>query len=170
MNHETAAPVEQRHGKGSSLRETNDFVSVVVGDQLFGIPVLEVRDVLASQRITRVPLAPPEVAGSLNLRGRIVTAIDLRTRLGLPPRAAEQSAGKARMSVVVDHGGELYSLVVDSAGEVLSLSEATFERNPATLDPRWREVSAGIYRLDDTLLVVFDITRLLDISTHLEAA
>ncbi len=92
MNHETAAPVEQRHGKGSSLHETNDFVSVVVGDQLFGIPVLEVRDVLASQRITRVPLAPPEVAGSLNLRGRIVTAIDLRTRLGLPPRAAEQSA------------------------------------------------------------------------------
>jgi len=88
----------------------------------------------------------------------------------LPPRAAEQSAGKARMSVVVDHGGELYSLVVDSVGEVLSLPEAKFERNPATLDPRWREVSAGIYRLDNTLLVVFDVTRLLDISTHLEAA
>jgi len=169
MNHDIA-PVDQRPGKGSGVREASDFVSVVIEDQLFGIPVLQVRDVLASQRITRVPLAPPEVAGSLNLRGRIVTAIDLRTRLGLPPRAAEQSAGKARMSVVVDHGGELYSLVVDSAGEVLSLSEATFERNPATLDPRWREVSAGIYRLDDTLLVVFDITRLLDISTHLEAA
>ena len=170
MNHDIAAAVDQRQGKGSGVREASDFVSVVIGDQLFGIPVLEVRDVLASQRIPRVPLAPPEVAGSLNLRGRIVTAIDLRTRLGLPERSAEESSGKARMSVVVDHGGELYSLMVDSVGEVLSLSEANFERNPATLDARWREVSAGIYRLDGALLVVLDVTRLLDISARLEAA
>jgi purine-binding chemotaxis protein CheW len=170
MNHDIAAPVDQCQGKGSGVREASDFVSVIIGDQLFGIPVLQVRDVLASQRITRVPLAPPEVAGSLNLRGRIVTAIDLRTRMGLPERLAEQSSGKARMSVVVDHGGELYSLMVDSVGEVLSLSEANFERNPATLDARWREVSAGIYRLDGALLVVLDVTRLLDISARLEAA
>jgi purine-binding chemotaxis protein CheW len=170
MNHDIAAAVDHRQGKGSGVREASDFVSVVIGDQLFGIPVLEVRDVLASQRITRVPLAPPEVAGSLNLRGRIVTAIDLRTRLGLPERSAEESNGKARMSVVVDHGGELYSLVVDSVGEVLSLSEANFERNPATLDARWREVSGGIYRLDGSLLVVLDVSRLLDISSRLEAA
>jgi purine-binding chemotaxis protein CheW len=170
MNHDMAAPVDKRHGKGSGMREASDFVSVVIGDQLFGIPVLQVRDVLASQRITRVPLAPPEVAGSLNLRGRIVTAIELRTRLGLPERSAEQASGKARMSVVVDHGGELYSLMVDSVGEVLSLSEASFERNPATLDARWRNVSAGIYRLDGALLVMLDVTRLLDISARLEAA
>ena len=111
-------------------------------------------------------LAPPEVAGSLNLRGRIVTAIDIRTRLGLP----ELEDGKKRMSVVVDHGGELYSLMVDSVGEVLSLTEVSFERNPATLDPRWREVSAGIYRLDSTLLVVLDVSRLLLLSAHSEAA
>src|SRR5713226_5256651 len=102
MNHDMTT-ADQRRAKTGSGREASDFVSVVIGDQLFGIPVLQVRDVLASQRITRIPLAPAEVAGSLNLRGRIVTAIDLRTRLGLPPRAAEQSAGKARMSVVVDH-------------------------------------------------------------------
>jgi purine-binding chemotaxis protein CheW len=71
---------------------------------------------------------------------------------------------------VVDHGGELYSLMVDSVGEVLSLSAANFERNPATLDARWREVSAGIYRLDGSLLVVLDVTRLLDISSRSEAA
>jgi purine-binding chemotaxis protein CheW len=169
MSHDNVA-IESRRGKADSVSEASDFVSVVIGGQLFGIPVLQVRDVLASQRITRVPLAPPEVAGSLNLRGRIVTAIDIRTRLGLAERADEPSAGKPRMSVVVDYGGELYSLMVDSVGEVLRLAASNFERNPATLDVRWREVSAGIYRLDGSLLVVLDVTRLLDISTRSEAA
>src|SRR5271168_2781875 len=98
--------------------EACDFVSVTILDQMFGIPVLQVQDVLGPQRITRIPLAPAEVAGSLNLRGRIVTAIDLRTRLGLPKRAA----GEKSMSVVVDQDGEAYSLLVDNVGEVLSLS------------------------------------------------
>jgi hypothetical protein len=79
-----------------------DFVTMTIADQLFGVPVLEVRDVLGPQRITRVPLAPPEVAGSLNLRGRIVTVIDVRIRLGLPPRPANMPG----MSVVVECKGE----------------------------------------------------------------
>lgn len=142
-----------------------DFVTMTIADQLFGIPVLQVRDVLGPQRITRVPLAPAEVAGSLNLRGRIVTAIDVRRRLALPARPAEMR----EMSVVVDHGGELYSLIVDSVGEVLSLSGAAFEPNPATLDPQWRDVATGIYRLDGALLVVLDVSRLLTFAS-LEAA
>ena len=142
-----------------------EFVTMTIADQLFGIPVLQVRDVLGPQRITRVPLAPAEVAGSLNLRGRIVTAIDVRRRLSLPARPA----GMREMSVVVDHGGELYSLIVDSVGEVLSLSGATFEPNPATLDAHWRDVATGIYRLDGALLVVLDVTRLLTFA-NLEAA
>ena len=85
--------------------ESSDFVTMFVAGQMFGIPVLQVQDVLGEQKITRVPLAPKEVAGSLNLRGRIVTAFDVRTRLGLPPR--DKSA--TNMSVVVDHGGEFYS-------------------------------------------------------------
>ena len=144
---------------------TADFVTMTVADQLFGIPVLQVRDVLGPQRITRVPLAPAEVAGSLNLRGRIVTAIDVRGRLSLPKRPADMR----EMSIVVDHGGELYSLIVDSVGEVLSLSGATFEHTPATLDPQWREVANGIYRLDGQLLVVLDVNRLLSFAS-LEAA
>ena len=164
MNHDPAA--EARRKAGGAAAKESDFVSVLIGGQLFGIPVLQVQDVLNPQRITRVPLAPPEVAGSLNLRGRIVTAIDIRTRLGLP----EIAEGKQRMSVVVDHGGELYSLMVDQVGEVLSLSETAFEHNPATLDPRWREVSAGIYRLDAKLLVVLDVARLLVLSPRAEAA
>ncbi|HEX6979939.1 MAG TPA: chemotaxis protein CheW [Alphaproteobacteria bacterium] len=147
------------NGIDKDLQGPRDFVSMTVADQLFGIPVLTVQDVLGEQRITRVPLAPPEVAGTLNLRGRIVTAIDMRRRLGLPPRAA----GHAGMNVVVDRGGELYSLIVDSVGEVLSLAAELFERNPPTLDPSWREVSTGVYRLQQELMVVLDVERLLDI-------
>jgi purine-binding chemotaxis protein CheW len=135
-----------------------DFVTMTISEQLFGIPVLQVQDVLGHQRITRIPLAPPEVAGSLNLRGRIVTAIDVRLRLGLPPRPKNVPG----MSIVVDLRGELYSLMVDSVGEVLSLSSDDFERNPATLDPRWRDLSTGIFRLNNTLLVVVDVARLLN--------
>src|SRR5271156_6567247 len=110
--------------------EQRQYVSIVIDGQLFGIPVLIVHDVLGPQRITRIPLAPPEVAGSLNLRGRIVTAIDVRLRLRLPQKKADIGAG---MSVVVDMKGELYSLRVDQVGEVLSLPAAKFERNPPTL-------------------------------------
>ena len=67
------------------------------------------------------------------------------------------------MSIVVDHGGELYSLIVDSVGEVLSLSAADFERNPSTLDPTWRDVSAGVYQLEGKLLLILDVQQLLDI-------
>lgn len=142
---------------GAAPGHGQDFVSMTVCGQLFGIPVLTVQDVLGAQRVTRIPLAPNEVAGALNLRGRIVTAIDMRKRLGLPDR----EDGASGMSVVVDHGGELYSLVIDTVGEVLSLAEEDFERSPPTLDPVWREVSAGVYRLKDELLVVLDVARLL---------
>ena len=98
----------------------NDFVAMTVADQLFGIPVLTVQDVLGPQRI------------------------------------------KVNMNVVVDHKGELYALIVDNVGEVLSLQADAYERNPATLDPRWREVSGGIYRLKGKLLVVLEVARLLD--------
>ncbi len=136
------------------------FLTMTVADQLFGIPVLAVQDILSTQRITRVPLAPPEVLGSLNLRGRIVTAIDVRTRLGIPA-PTEKPDEEENMSVVVDHDGELYSLVIDKVGEVMSLPETDYEQKPATLDPRWQEVSSGIYRLKDRLLVVLDVASLL---------
>ena len=143
-----------------SYGETEDFVTFSIAGQLFGIPVLKVQDVLSSHRITQIPLAPPEIAGSLNLRGRIVTAFDVRRRVGLPMREAEEES----MSIVVEHDGELYSLLVDSVGEVLALSVNDFERNPPTLDARLREYSAGIYRLNNELLVVLNVTSLLNYS------
>jgi len=160
----TTRPAKGRHDDREH-EEFVDYVTMTIAEQLFGIPVLQVQDVLGPQRITRIPLAPPEVAGSLNLRGRIVTAIDVRLRLGLESRPRDGHD----MSIVVDHKGELYSLMVDSVGEVLSVSSKHFERNPATLDPIWRDVSNGIYRLNDQLLVVLDVARLLDFTQHAAA-
>jgi purine-binding chemotaxis protein CheW len=140
--------------------EEQVYVTLTVAGQLCGIPVLGVRDILAEQTITRIPLAPPDIAGSLNLRGRIVTAIDLRRRLSLPPPEADQK----RMSVVAEQGGELYALLVDQVSEVLSLDPALFERNPPTLERNWALFSKGIYRLDRKLLVILDVDRLLDYS------
>lgn len=145
---------------------SQDYVTVILDGQLLGIPVLAVHDVLNQQRITKIPLSEEWVAGVLNLRGRIVTAIDLRVRLGLPPRAE----GEKSMSVVVEHNEEPYSLQIDRVGEVLSLSDELFEKNPITLDQRWREISKGIYRLDKELMAVLDVEKLLEIETSTKAA
>jgi purine-binding chemotaxis protein CheW len=136
------------------------LVTLTVGDQLCGVPVLAVRDILGEQVITRIPLASPEIAGSLNLRGRIVTVIDLRRRLRLPAAPP----GQVRMSVVAEQGGELYALLVDQVSEVLSLDASTFERNPPTLGKTWAGFSTGIFRLDGRLLVVLDVSKLLALS------
>lgn len=145
---------------------TQEYVTMIIGGQMFGIPVLDVHDVLGSLSLTKIPLAPAEVAGALNLRGRIVTAIDVRKRMGLPERDEDDSG----MSVVVEHHGEPYSLLIDSVGEVLSLNSDKLEKNPGTLDPRWREVSSGIYRLEDQLLVILQIDRLLDFAGNVDTA
>jgi purine-binding chemotaxis protein CheW len=138
------------------------FVTLFIADQLCGIPVLAVRDILGQQTITRIPLAPPEVAGSLNLRGRIVTAIDLRQRLNMPPAATEAP----RMAVVVEQGSELYALLVDQVSEVMRLPRQQFEANPPTMPPEWARFSTGIYRLQGQLLVILDITQLLALSSE----
>lgn len=145
--------------------QATQILTIMVAGQAVGIPALRVHDVLGPQRIGRVPLAPPEVAGTLNLRGRVVTAIDLRLCLQLPPRPTDQ----APMSVVVDPGGEPYALLVDQVGEVLTVSAATFEPSPATLPARWRERAVGVHRLDGQLLVLLDIDRLLGF-VHAHAA
>lgn len=153
-----SAVAMQSRGDASASEKSGDFLTIVIGEQIFGIPILQVQDVLGAQKVTRVPLAPAAVAGSLNLRGRIVTAVDVRTCLGMPPF----DRGNAReMSVVVENQGELYSLLIDRVGDVMGLEAKDFENNPSTLDPQWRSVCQGIYRLKDRLLVVLDIPRLL---------
>ena len=157
-----AKTAKAARGNGSAT----DYVTFVIAGQLFGIPVLKVQDVLAACEVTRIPLAPPEIAGALNLRGRIVTALDVRLRLGLPSATGVEE----RMSIVVEQSGELYSLMVDEVGEVLSLDPAGFQRNPPTLDARFREYSNGIFRLKERLLVVLDVDGLLDYEGVTKAA
>lgn len=134
-----------------------ELVSLRLDNQLVGVPVCLVQDILGPQTITKVPRATPEIAGVLNLRGRIVTSVCLRTRLGLP--AAEERS--AQMSVVVEHQGELYSLLIDQVGEVLHAPADRFETDMSALSPAWREVSSGVFRLDQQLLVVLDVGRIL---------
>ena len=134
-----------------------DFVTMRVAGQLFGIPVMLVQDVLRPQKITPIPLAPKEIAGSLNLRGRIVTAIDVRKRLGLEARPDPNKY----MLVAVEHKNDIYSLIVDSVGEVLSLSIKDFQHNPTNLSSQWQQVSLGVYRLKEELLIVLDAENLL---------
>lgn len=149
--------MKKKIGDDGLVEKKSDFVTLSVDGQMFGIPVLQVQDVLNTVRITRVPLAPREVAGNLNLRGRIVTAIDMRACLNMTPRASSAKS----MNIVVEYKTELYSLVVDSVGEVLSLADNAFEQNPPTLARHLRDVSRGIFQLNDQLLIILDITTLL---------
>jgi len=144
----------------------NEFITAMVGSQLFGLPIQRVQDVFAPDRITRVPLAAPEIAGILNLRGRIVTLIDLRSRLGLGARDSRVQP----MAIGVELQGESYGLLIDTIGEVLKLDEASREPNPFNLDPKLTAVSDGLYRLEGQLLVVLDVDRVLGIGARAIAA
>lgn len=137
---------------------SSEYVTVMIGSQLFGLPISRVQDVFVLQQITRVPLASDDIAGVINLRGRIVTAIDLRRRLGVP---ADGRGGA--MAVGIESDGESYGLVIDAVGEVLKLGIETAEPVPVNLDERLKRVASGVHRLDNGLLVVFDVDRLLDL-------
>lgn len=138
-----------------------EFVTVLIADQLFGLPISRVHDVFMVDRLTRVPLAPPEIAGILNLRGRVVTMIDMRRRLDLPAR----EEGRGNMAVGIEHRGESYGLLIDSVGEVLKISAANRDPNPVNLDPRWARVAEGVVQLEDRLMVVLDVERVLELKT-----
>src|SRR3954447_8499726 len=143
-----------------------EYVTAMIGGQLFGLPISRVQDVFIPERMTRVPLSSRDVAGVLNLRGRIVTAVDMRSRLGLP----KNDSGRPPMAVGVDLRGESYGLLIDNVGEVLKLADDSREVNPVNLDPRLTKVAAGIHRLDGQLMVVLDVDRVLEIVPELLAA
>ena len=144
----------------------NEYVTAMIGGQLFGLPIRRVQDVFIPDRLTRVPLAPAEIAGVLNLRGRIVTLIDLGLRLGL---AREVNSGPA-MAIGVEFRGESFGLLIDNVGEVLKFDGAALEPNPINLDPRLAAVSTGIFRLDGQLLIVIDVDRILGVPGQAAAA
>ncbi len=142
-----------------------DYVTFTTAGQIFGLPIERVQDVFKPARITRVPLADPQIAGVLNLRGRIVTAIDMRSRLDLQAR----EDGQAPMAIGVESRGESFGLLVDALGEVLKLPDGEREENPINLDRKLASVSAGVCRLDGQLLVVLDVDRVLDLGAEAAA-
>jgi purine-binding chemotaxis protein CheW len=133
------------------------FVTLNLAGQLCGLPVGCVRDVLRHQAIVPVALSPSEVAGNLNLRGHIVTALDLRRRLGLPPAPR----GSESQAVVTEDRGEMFALIADKICDVITPQPGLFEPVPPTLPDRWARFSAGLYRLPKELLIVLDLSRLL---------
>jgi purine-binding chemotaxis protein CheW len=142
-----------------------EFVTFTIAGQMFGLPIARVQDVFKPARITRVPLAGDEIAGMLNLRGRIVTAIDMRHRLDVKRR----EAGAAPMAIGIEAKGERFCLLVDSVGEVLKLPEAGREPNPINLDRNLTPLSAGVYRLDGQLMVGLDVDCVLDLRAEATA-
>lgn len=141
----------------AAMVAARDHVTFRVGHQWVGLPVGTVQEVLVAQRLAPVPLAPPAVAGFLNLRGQIVTAVDLRT--GLATRG--DAPGEARFDVVVRHDDELFALLVDEVGDVLPLADADVGPPPAALRDPWRAACAGAVRRDHDVLLVLDLPRLL---------
>lgn len=141
------------------------IVTLSLAGRALGIDVMQVQDVIRLGTVTPVPRAAPWIAGVMNLRGHIVTAIDLRARLGLPPTTGERS-----MCVVVSIDGEAHGLIVDAVGEVLAISETDREPDPPTLPAHWRAVSRGIVRREKDLILELDAAALLSAGPDVQIA
>jgi purine-binding chemotaxis protein CheW len=148
------------------LEASGQFSTFFVADLFFGVDVLNVQEVLRFQQMTPVPQAPRVIEGLINLRGQIVTAIDMRRRLGLPPRAGDKSP----MNIVVRTSDGAVSLLVDEIGDVLEMDAATYERPPENLDPAAREIIRGVYKLKGRLLLVLDAERTAELTANSKTA
>ena len=144
------------------MPQASQYATFFVDGLFFGIDVLRVQEVLRTQEMTPVPLAPAVIEGLINLRGQIVTALDLRKRLGLPPRIQ----GAEAMSVVVRTADGPVSLLVDDIGDVLEPDASVFDSAPDNMDARARELVNGVYRLDERLLLVLDTEKAVDVAAQ----
>jgi purine-binding chemotaxis protein CheW len=142
------------------MADEHQYCTFYVDGHYFGLDVLKVQEIIRYQEMTRVPLAPPVVRGLINLRGQIVTAIDLRRRLELSDRPADQ----VPLNVVVQTDDGAVSLLVDEIGDVLEVSENLFERPPETLKGTARELIRGAYKLKDRLLLILDAERTVNVT------
>jgi purine-binding chemotaxis protein CheW len=130
-----------------------------VGDHQFGVEVAAVQEVILHQPMTRVPLAPADLGGLINLRGQVIPAVDLRRRLGFPDRVA----GQPPMDVILHTRDGLVSLLVDGIGDVVEVPDEAFEEPPETLHGIGRELIRGAYKLDDALLLLLDVQAAVDL-------
>ncbi|MFZ5861418.1 MAG: chemotaxis protein CheW [Nitrospirota bacterium] len=143
---------DKARGPDRRRGRTLQYATFVLDRHVLGVPVLEVQEVLTAQEMTRVPLSSPVVSGLINLRGQIVMALDLRTRLGFPALPD----GSASMNLVVQTAGGRVSLLVDKIGDVIEVPPDLFTPPPETVDERLREVIDGVYKLKDCLLLALN--------------
>ena len=146
------------------MTRAQQLCTFVVGDMLFGIEVERVQEVSVLQGMTPVPLAPAAIAGLINLRGEILTAIDLRVRLGLE----RSDPAAVAMNVVIRSEQGNVGLVVDDIGDMLEVRDDSFEPPPETLDRISRELIRGTYKLSDRLVLVLDTERALALDEQSE--
>jgi purine-binding chemotaxis protein CheW len=149
------AATDSRSTAAAPAATSGQLATFRLDGDLYGVEVEHVQEVLRSQNLTRVPLAPPAVAGLINLRGQVVTAIELRERLGRPPRPQ----GTDAVVIVVRLRGEAVSLLVDSIADVVDVEAGDFEAPPDTLDGQARELIRGAYKLDGQLLLALDVQK-----------
>jgi purine-binding chemotaxis protein CheW len=150
-----ATPAIRSTSEIGTAGDARQFATFLLDRLLFGVDVLQVQEVIRYQQMTRVPRAPTVVEGLINLRGQIVTAIDMRKRLGFSPRPADQRP----MNVVVQNSDGVVSLLVDGIGDVVEVEPAQVESVPETVSARVREVVAGVFKLREGLLLVLDPAR-----------
>jgi purine-binding chemotaxis protein CheW len=148
------------------MAHTSQFCTFYLDKLLFGVELKGVQEVIRSLDMTKVPLAPGVVSGLMNLRGQIVTAVDLRRRLELEPRAA----GVPAMNVVVRSDDGAISLLVDEIGDVVEVEQDTFEPPPETLRGSVRTIILGVHKLDDRLMHVLDIEKACQMTDVAETA
>ena len=147
------------------MSESRQLCTFVLDGLLFGVEVMSVQEVIRYQEMTKVPLSSAMVRGLINLRGQIVTAIDMRARLSLPPRSGDEQP----MNVVLRLAEGVVSLLVDEIGDVLEVSERDFERPPETLSGVFREVVLGVYKLEERLLLLLDVERIVSLGADVAA-
>jgi purine-binding chemotaxis protein CheW len=144
------------------MTRSRQYCTFLLDGLLLGVEVAKVQEVLRFEPITRVPLADPVVRGLINLRGQIVTALDLRQRLALKPRPADQNP----MNVIVRTSAGPFSLLVDGIGEVLEVDEGDFEQPPETVRGVARELIRGAYKLLGRLLLVLDLDKSVNLNSY----
>lgn len=156
---QTQTPVTNA-GMTQDNAASRQFSTFYVADLFFGVEVTRVQEVLRFQQMTAIPQAPDIIEGLINLRGQIVVAIDMRKRLGLAPRTADQTP----MNMVVRSEDGAVSLLVDEIGDVLDVEASVYEQPPPNLDPAARRLIRGVYKLKDRLMLVLDAERTVDIT------
>ena len=153
--------MEEKQQKKSSGTQ-HQLSTFKVGELYFGVDILKVQEILRGQEMTPVPLAPPEIRGLINLRGQIITALDLGTCLGL----GSSAEGANPMNVIVKIQEETMSLLVDEIGDVVEVSESQFESTPEGLQRELQEFVSGVYKLDSRLLLLLNAERTIGANTH----